>query len=132
MIIQIYDFWGDLSDFLAKTKTLMCMRMSTALQLNSWMEFCVQHWGGVESICLAPSSSALFTGSRDSTIKRWGAAANNGGSLQCESSLEGHCGWVTALAFMPLEPHGLLISGSYDTTIKLWHPRTSVRQPNPS
>jgi len=81
---------------------------------------------------LLPGGASLFTGSRDSLIKRWGAAGGAPDGVapgfECQASLEGHCGWVTALAHMGAAPHGLLISASYDTTIKLWDPSSQARR----
>ncbi len=55
----------------------------------------------------------LATGSSDNSIQLWNVI--NGRE---ERRLSGHHGSVSALAFEPRS--GLLVSGSYDTTLRVW------------
>lgn len=65
----------------------------------------------------------LASGSADYTIKLWDYNSGN-----CLQTLSGHSSWVWSLAFHPLLPNslyqgglgGILASGSYDQTVKLW------------
>lgn len=113
---------------------------------------CLQHWGGVTTVAICPSTNDLYTGSRDCSIKRWTQReAKRSSSKSTRSNqnqvpalyanqpphasgsapqtlvncndLLGHTGWVSAL----VATESLLISTSYDTTIRLWSSR-SCRQ----
>lgn len=73
----------------------------------------VQHWGAVAALLLCPRTRDLFTASRDFRIKRWAHPLQ---SPSCAANLSGHTGWVTCLAAYD----NLLLSGSYDTTVRVW------------
>ena len=60
----------------------------------------------------------LASGERDYTVRLWEAAS--GREL---ARLEGHSGWVRALAVLP---DGRLASGAYDQTVRLWDPKTGA------
>jgi WD40 repeat protein len=59
----------------------------------------------------------LASGADDRTIKLWDPASG-----QLQATLEGHSGWVMALAVLP---GGRLASGAGDATIKLWDPASA-------
>ena len=63
----------------------------------------------------------MASSSIDETIKLWDPAT--GAPRQ---TLEGHSGWVMAVAFSP--DGKLLASGSWDKTVKLWDPATGTLQ----
>lgn len=91
---------------------------------------------------ICPETHDIYTGSRDCRIKRWssrrndrsGSSRNNGSTpapspasatngststLRCIGDLAGHTGWVSALAATP----EVLISASYDASVRLWSER---------
>jgi WD40 repeat protein len=79
----------------------------------------------VQALALCPHSHDLYTASRDLRIKRWHPTSPAGlppsernplDSPTCAATLSGHTDWVTALAATPF----LLVSGSYDSTVRLW------------
>lgn len=108
----------------------------------------MQHWGGITTVAVCPSTHDVYTGSRDCCIKQWTdreakrssskssrsnhnqvpalyanqPAQESGSTPQTfvnKNDLVGHTGWVSAL----VATDSLLVSSSYDTTIRLWSPR---------
>lgn len=103
----------------------------------------LQHWGGISAVALCPSTNDVYTGSRDCRIKRWSShvkaeratasrtngstapappsASTNGSAtpLRCIGDLPSHTGWVTALLATP----DVLVSASYDTSVRIWSAR---------
>jgi WD40 repeat protein len=77
----------------------------------------------VRSVAFHPWAPLLATGSNDDTVKLWRLSSDNS-SATCVSTLdrenggEGHRGFVSSVAFHPTAP--LLVTGSYDRTVKLW------------
>jgi WD40 repeat protein len=66
----------------------------------------------------------IATGSFDQTIKIWSLVPEreDNYSLDLNQALIAHTGSIHALAFAP--KHQILLSGSYDQTIKQWNPET--------
>lgn len=54
-----------------------------------------------------------ISGSRDQRIKIWDSF-----TYKLINTLEGHDDWLASLAIIPSNQY--IISGSYDTTIKVW------------
>jgi len=94
------------------------------------------HTGGVGALLLLAGhdagagspATALFSGSRDATVRRWAVEANAttapdaasrfpSVSISPTACWRGHGGWVNALA---APAPGLVASASSDRTIKLW------------
>ncbi|XP_052125712.1 kinesin-like protein KIF21A isoform X2 [Frankliniella occidentalis] len=71
------------------------------------------HYDGVQS--LAMSGGILFSGSRDSCIKKWDLSKPE----LIQSMNNAHKDWVLSLAFIPGGP--LLLSGCRGGTLKLWN-----------
>ena len=63
----------------------------------------------------------LASGSADNTIRLWDVKTG-----EETARLEGHGGWVNALAVLP---DGRLASGSDDSTIRLWDAKPARRRP---
>jgi COMPASS component SWD3 len=86
------------------------------------------HTGSIYTLCLSPDGRSLVSGGRDTTLKVWNLdTIGNYNSISPASrvignglvnTLTGHSESINSLA---ISPDGqLLVSGSEDTTIKLW------------
>ena len=94
----------------------------------SYGNYSNRHRLGV-NVLLHQNETRLLSGGRDGIIRQWDISQDmpeNGQhktgiqSTTCRQYYEGHCGWISALV-TTVSPVPLLISGSYDTTIKLWN-----------
>ena len=85
------------------------------------------HTSRIWSVAFSPDGQTLASGSEDYTIKIWDV-----NTAQCRQTLQAHTSWVCAVAFSPIPPNppslggqgGILASGSYDQTVKLWDLKT--------
>lgn len=86
------------------------------------------HTEYIFTLAFSPEGQILASGSADKTIRLWDVATGN-----CIKVLRGHTGMVAGLAFSPIpsdliesETEGgyLLVSCSYDRTVRLWNPET--------
>jgi WD40 repeat protein/serine/threonine protein kinase len=75
------------------------------------------HTGGIQALAFAPDGKRLASASVDRSIRVWNTTA---GSLV--TVLVGHTKTVTSLAFVPRG----LVSGSIDSTVRLWDPDPAV------
>lgn len=73
-----------------------------------------RHCAGIQA--LEFHNGALYSASRDGTVKRWGIKEDQTPVL--EGNYEGHSDWVNAIAFVD----NCLASGSCDGTVRLWSP----------
>ena len=84
--------------------------------------------------CLHVHGGTLYSGSYDKCIKMWDI--NTG---ECMKTLRSHTGWVSCMDMMHLDPTStlqttpsfasstsILVSGSWDATIKVWEPSTGA------
>lgn len=83
--------------------------------------FSLQHCAGINCLAVLKSSVAdgcdyLFTGSRDSTLKRWSLAEDG---AACSSTFESHVDWV-----LPL----LALGSIYNCGISLMNHQTIIFQ----
>ncbi|CAK9143086.1 unnamed protein product [Ilex paraguariensis] len=79
-----------------------------------------KHCAGVNCLAILKSSVSdgfdyLFTGSRDSTLKRWALAED---AATCSATFESHVDWVNDAV---LAGGNTLVSCSSDTTLKAWN-----------
>ena len=81
--------------------------------------------GGVNDLCYAPGEMKFATCGRDSSARIWdtdrAGASKTDASLEEELKFEGHGSEVTSVHWHPFK--ALLLTGSGDTTTKLWDPR---------
>jgi WD40 repeat protein/transcriptional regulator with XRE-family HTH domain len=73
------------------------------------------HPSGVCSLAWSPDEKLLASGCSDGSIWLWEPEGPEPDT--CVRRLSGHAHWVAGLAFAP---DGVLASGSYDGTVKLW------------
>merc|ERR550514_2124397 len=73
------------------------------------------HSAPVFAVCVV--GDLLVTGSEDRLLKLWNASGD------CVATLEGHQGWVKALASLPdcaFLPNGAFASAANDGAVKVW------------
>ncbi|RYP19498.1 hypothetical protein DL765_003338 [Monosporascus sp. GIB2] len=63
--------------------------------------------------------TTLMSASDDKTVRLWDLP-----SQESTSTFVGHADYVRSGSFMPGTMSNMLVSGSYDATVKLWDPRT--------
>lgn len=86
----------------------------------------VSSWNGSAMIACMDFSSPgniMATGHNNKTIRIWDPRSS--GQEVMKLVLRSHTGWVSSVAFSPTSPHHL-ISGGYDTAVKLWDIRSKV------
>lgn len=66
--------------------------------------------------------TTLMSASDDRTVRLWDLPG--GGSV---TTFVGHQDYVRSGAFMPGQGSGLVVSGSYDQTVRIWDPRTPTK-----
>src|SRR5262249_13374586 len=75
------------------------------------------HTGAVTALAFSQDGAALFSASRDGTVRRWEVPSGRPLGV-----LSGHTGPVITLAISPDDRR--LVSGSDDGTARLWDPST--------
>ena len=74
------------------------------------------HW--VLCVKWSHDSDMLASGGMDSVVCVWDS------NLKCTTRLKGHAKWITSLAWEPKEMSPLLVSGSKDSTARIWNARS--------
>ena len=86
--------------------------------LKTWKE----HKQPVWATKFSPTeATTLMSVSDDRTIRLWDLP-----SQESTQTFIGHQDYIRSGAFMPGQASNLLVSGSYDQTVKLWDPRTPL------
>ncbi|KAI1081245.1 WD40 repeat-like protein [Whalleya microplaca] len=85
--------------------------------LKTW----AQHKQPVWTTKFSPADlTTLMSTSDDKTVRLWDLPGQ-----ESTSTFVGHADYVRSGSFMPGTMSNMLVSGSYDATVKLWDPRTS-------
>jgi U3 small nucleolar RNA-associated protein 15 len=83
--------------------------------LKTWKE----HKQSVWATKFSPTdTTTLMSASDDRTVRLWDLP-----SQESTLTMTGHADYIRCGAFMPGQASGLVVSGSYDQTVKLWDPR---------
>ena len=99
-----------------ETGAMQVFDVASRAILKTWKE----HKQPIHTTKWSPrESTALMSCGDDTTVRLW--------DLPSESSIttfRGHQDYVRCGSFMPAQAGNLLVSGSYDQTVRLWDPRT--------
>ena len=87
-----------------------------------WKQSSPEHAKEVRSVSI--HGRRIASGSADGTVKVW-APTGRGAGLSCQQTLRGHGDAVSSLAFRP-DDLNVLVTGSWDKTVKLWDLSTST------
>jgi len=82
----------------------------------------VSHTKDVLSVAFSAENRQIASGSRDKQLKIWNTLG------ECKYTVEqnGHTDWVSCVRFSPEVKNGILVSASWDRTIKVWDSSTMV------
>ena len=96
------------------TKTSTLLKTGEGATLFVFLDH--THW--VLCVKWSHDSDLLASGGMDSNICIWDR------NLKCTICLRGHTKWITSLAWEPKESSSLLVSGSKDSTARVWNARS--------
>ncbi|OQV16522.1 Transducin beta-like protein 3 [Hypsibius exemplaris] len=82
-------------------------------------KFADGHTESVLCVAVFHQSNLVVTGSKDCDIRLWRFSESKG-SLKCVASASGHTSTVGALACSNSSKHPFIVSGSEDSTMKIW------------
>jgi len=77
----------------------------------------VGHTKDVMSVAFSADNRQIVSGSRDNTIKLW----NTLGVCKYTIQDEGHTEWVSAVRFSPNTANPIIVSASWDKSVKVWN-----------
>ncbi|EMR63088.1 putative small nucleolar ribonucleoprotein complex subunit protein [Eutypa lata UCREL1] len=98
------------------TGKLQVFDVSSRAILKTW----TTHKQPVWATKFSPADlTTLMSASDDKTVRLWDLP-----SQESTSTFVGHADYVRSGSFMPGSMSNMLVSGSYDATVKLWDPRT--------
>ena len=98
--------------------TIQVFDISSRSILKTWKEHKQPVWVSKFS----PSEpTALMSASDDRTVRLWDLP-----SQDSVTTFVGHQDYVRSAAFMPGQASSLLVSGSYDQTVRVWDPRAPL------
>ncbi|MCJ1373846.1 hypothetical protein MMC20_005076 [Loxospora ochrophaea] len=99
--------------------TIQAFDISSRAILKTWKEHKQPVWVTKFSPYVL---TALLSACDDRTVRLWDLP-----SQDSTTTFVGHQDYVRSAAFMPGQASGLIVSGSYDQTVKIWDPRTPTR-----
>ena len=77
----------------------------------------------VSSVCFNADGNMLVSASWDKTVKVWSVGTS--GTLECQSTLTGHTGWVRQVEFIDADT---VVSSSDDGTTRAWNVATCMQK----
>ena len=98
-----------------ETGAIQVFDINSRAILKTWKE----HKQPVWATKFSPTEpTTLMSASDDRTVRLWDLP-----SQESVTTFVGHQDYIRSGAFMPGQASGLLVTGSYDQTVKLWDPR---------
>eukprot|EP00123_Amoebidium_parasiticum_P014993 comp22732_c2_seq1/m.35399 comp22732_c2_seq1/g.35399 ORF comp22732_c2_seq1/g.35399 comp22732_c2_seq1/m.35399 type:complete len:484 (-) comp22732_c2_seq1:700-2151(-) len=85
-----------------------------------------RHRFGVNSLRLDPHTSTLYTAGRDAVIRTWEVNGVPEREAEHTGSYEHHTDWVNDILLCGQPDNRILVSGSSDTTVKVWSTTQNV------
>ena len=96
--------------------TIQVFDIASRAILKTWKE----HKQPVWTVKFSPvDPTTLMSASDDRTVRLWDLPGQ-----ESTVTFVGHQDYIRSGSFMPGQASGLLVTGSYDQTVKLWDPRT--------
>ena len=82
------------------------------------------HTKDVLSVAFSPDNRQIVSGGRDHQLIMWNVKGERMSTLQ----LDGHTDWISCVRFSPSMQVPLIVSGSWDNTVKVWSTTTNKCQ----
>lgn len=89
----------------------------------------VGHSKDVLTVALSPDNRQIISGARDGAIKLWNTLGECKATIQSNTT-DGHSDWVSCVRFSPDLKMPLIVSGSWDRSVKVWNLNNWTLQTN--